>query len=86
MKGSFGLGLGVNAGGLGEIITKQSEIILPDQLERLDWLKRLADFASIEVGGGYRVLGSLPGQSKWVWGVGGKLSIPLDKFWAWAKK
>jgi len=80
-KGSLGAAFGVNTGKAGEVVQRGAELLLPDQAHRLKWLTALSNWVSVEASGGYRVFGTPQGQSPWVYAVGGKVRIPLERLW-----
>lgn len=79
-KGSFGGTIGFNVGKAGEVINRITVVILPDQSHRLNWLKTISNWASVEVGGGYRLFGPEP-SSRWYYSIGGKVRVPIEKLW-----
>lgn len=86
-RGSLGGALGINTGKLGEITLKIADLIAPDHTKRLKWFQTITDYTTIEVMGGYRFFGRAPDDKPWVYGISGKLRIPLEKFfYLWQKK
>ncbi len=80
--GSVGATVGVHTGKLGDTIVRVAQVILPDQYRRLGWLQTISNYASVEAGGGYRAWGPEPPHgSRWYYTIGGRVKIPLSKFW-----
>lgn len=80
-KGSLGMTIGVNTGKAGDVIAKVAPILLPAQSKRLKWLKTVSNWASLEMGGGYRAFGPAPSGSRWYYSFGGKVRVPIEKLW-----
>ena len=50
------------------------------------WVSKLSAWTSIEVYGGYRpTIANDGSEHHWIYGIGGKVTIPLSAIYAWAK-
>ncbi len=82
-KGSLGLSLGLTTGKVAELIEGAAEILMPSHAHRFAWMKKASNWVTIEVAGGYRLFGAQDELSPWVWGLGGKVRVPIEKLWSW---
>ena len=81
-RGSFGLALGANTGKAGETFARLAENLLPNLAPSLGWLASASNWLTLEIAGGYRPWGTPENESRWVYGFGGKVRIPLEKLWS----
>ncbi len=79
-KGQLGAALGGNIGALGKKVADLSGQV-GDAIPLPAWIGNVANFVSIEVGGGYWPE-PLANTKPWSWDVGGKIKIPVDSFFA----
>ena len=84
---AYGPSVGVNIGEAAAAFIDKLEIIAPS-LETIGlslppWALKLSDWTSVELYGGYRPTISAD-DHHWIYGVGGKVTIPLSQIYAWA--
>ena len=86
---AYGPSLGVNVGEVAKAAISKLEILAPavaqvSSINLPPWLAKLPSWTSIEVYGGYRpVVGA--DDHNWIYGVGGKVTIPMSMLYSWAK-
>ncbi len=84
---AYGPSLGVNVGEAAAAAISKLEILAPS-IQKIGvalppWVLKLSDWTSVEVYGGYRpVIGN--DDHHWIYGVGGKVTIPMSMLYSWA--
>ena len=81
---AYGPSLGFNVGQAFYTIVSPVEAVAATVDAAPPWLKKLSNFTSVDFFAGYRPQGSYDTHHI-VYGVGGKVTIPLDLAYAWAK-
>jgi hypothetical protein len=81
---AYGPSIGVNFSEAANAALGKIEVIAPIVAAVPPWVTKITDWTSLEFYGGYRpVVGS--DDHHWIYGVGGKVTIPLSALYAWAR-
>ena len=83
----YGPSVGVNVGQAAAAAINKLEVLVP-ALNSIGanlppFVSKLSDWTSIELYGGYTPIVS-GGDRPWVYGIGGKVTIPMSMLYAWA--
>lgn len=84
---AYGPSLGVNIGEAAGAAINKLEVLAPG-IQQIGvalppWVMKLSAWTSLEVYGGYRPVTGAD-DHHWIYGVGGKVTIPMSMLYAWA--
>ncbi len=81
---TYGPAIGANIGEAAHAFLKKIEIVAPVlYVASPPWLSKISSWCSVEAYGGYTPnVGG--GDKPWMYGVGGKVTVPFDQLYAWA--
>lgn len=74
---AYGPSLGVPIGQLGSVLGSAIGLVAPATYHMTPWLQQLGNWVSLDFYGGYRPTHGADVHS-WIYGIGGKVKIPLD--------
>ena len=85
---AYGPSLGVNIGPAAAAFIDKIELLVPavqsvTSFPIPPFISKLSDWTSIELYGGYRPVTGAD-DHHWIYGVGGKVTIPMSMLYAWA--
>lgn len=81
---TYGPALGANIGEAAHAFLQKIEVVDPVlYVSSPPWLSKVSSWASVEVYGGYTPNPG-GGDKPWMYGLGGKVTIPFDSLYSWA--